>query len=383
MPNLDVIPAATGTIKVPAMKRLLAHLHRFHVPFGVVLLATAIVCAVMVMEVDRLVFEAAVGRPLTRQASTIFAVSLVVALTLGWSTLDLVRRRAETARLRQARRHVLSAIGRGAITMAYQPIVDRAGVLKGFEALMRVRGPDGIGPPAALLADAALAGLDGPLTRAVLARVLADQDATLGQSVPITVNFSVRAVRDIDIDWLITTIAGRGLNIEVTEDAFFDDDPRILERFAMLRGAGARLYLDDFGTGYSSLNHLVAMPIDVLKIDQSFVRQMDRSERHRNLCRAIIDLAATLDLDIVAEGIETQATFDQLVAFGCRGFQGYYIARPMSAAAAMGIIAQSAASAASGGLRTTSRNAESALETKPSVRRTNRVSTNPAPGGMS
>lgn len=318
------------------MKHALAHLRHAHLPFGIVLAAAAIVCAGLVMEIDRLVFEATVGEPLTRQASVIFVVSLAVALMVGWAAMDKARRHAETARLRQARHHVLAAIGSDAIVMHYQPIVDPAGGVKGFEALMRVRGPGGIGAPAALLADAALARLDAVLTRAVLSRVMADQDTTLGRTVPITVNVSVRALRDLDTDWLIAAIAGRRLNIEVTEDAFFDGDPRILERLALLRGAGARIYLDDFGTGYSSLSHLAAMPIDVLKIDQSFVLQMDRSERHRKLCHAVIGLAARLDLDIVAEGVETRAAFDELAAFGCSGFQGYYIARPMPAAIAAG-----------------------------------------------
>lgn len=315
------------------MKRLVQHLGRSHVPFGFVLLTIAIVCAGLVMEVDRLVFAATVGRPLTRQASILFAISLIVALTSGWIVIDLVRRHAEDGRLRLARKRVRAAITDGAIVMFYQPIVDPAGGLKGFEALMRVRAPGGgVMPPARLLADAALADLDATLTRAVVTQVRADQDTTLGLSVPITVNFSVRAIRDLDEDWLLAAIAGRGLNIEVTEDAFFDGDPRILERLARLRGVGARIYLDDFGTGYSSLNHLVAMPVDVLKIDQSFVRQMDQSERHRNLCRAVIELADRLDLDTVAEGVETQDALDQLAAFGCRGLQGYHIARPMPAA---------------------------------------------------
>ncbi len=312
------------------MHHLLAHLARTRLPFGVVVVAVAIVFAALALEIDRLAFEAVVGRPLTRQASVTLAVSLVVTLAAGWGLVDLIRRHVEDRDLRRARRRVLAAIEDGAIVMFYQPIVAADGGLKGFEALMRVRGPgDAIGPPAGLLADAAAAGLDAALTRAVLARVRTDQDTTLGRGRPITVNFSVRAIRDLDTDWLVAAIAGRKLNVEVTEDAFFDGDPRILERLAALRRAGARIYLDDFGTGYSSLNHLVAMPIDVLKIDQSFVRQMDRSDRDRNLCRAVIDLARRLDLDTVAEGVESQAAFDQLVAFGCAGLQGYHIARPM------------------------------------------------------
>ena len=107
---------------------------------------------------------------------------------------------------------------------------------------------------------------------------------------------------------------------------------------AHLRGLGIQVGIDDFGTGYSSLSYLHRFPIDTVKIDRSFVRQMDASVENMQIVQSIVGLAHNLSMDVIAEGVETEAQQNQLAALGCEYGQGYYFSRPVDSAAAAALL---------------------------------------------
>jgi diguanylate cyclase (GGDEF)-like protein len=134
-------------------------------------------------------------------------------------------------------------------------------------------------------------------------------------------------------EWL-THLAELGLSggsvvVEITEGLLLDAEPDILEKLLKLRDAGIQVAIDDFGTGYSSLSYLKKFDIDYLKIDQSFVRELETNPNDRTLCQAIVVMAHTLGLKVIAEGVETKAQRDILIKAGCDYAQGYLFAQPM------------------------------------------------------
>jgi EAL domain-containing protein (putative c-di-GMP-specific phosphodiesterase class I) len=131
--------------------------------------------------------------------------------------------------------------------------------------------------------------------------------------------------------------SGSGMNLErltleITESSMMEDPERSLQNLQRLRQLGVKLSVDDFGTGYSSLAYLKRLPLDELKIDRSFVMQMQANAADVSIVRSTIDLAHNLGLSVVAEGIESAGVFRQLQQLGCDEGQGYRIARPMPAA---------------------------------------------------
>ena len=124
-------------------------------------------------------------------------------------------------------------------------------------------------------------------------------------------------------------IAADLLELELTESVIMRDAPEAARRLKELTALGLRLAIDDFGTGYSSLGYLKAFPISTLKIDRSFVRDVDRDPNSAALAQAIIALASSLKLKVVAEGVETREQLDLLRACGCQELQGYVFSRPL------------------------------------------------------
>jgi EAL domain-containing protein (putative c-di-GMP-specific phosphodiesterase class I) len=151
-------------------------------------------------------------------------------------------------------------------------------------------------------------------------------------------NLSPQQLHDPDLVAIIAaTLHDAGLPpealvIEITENLLLQDANLARSRLAALRAMGVRVAVDDFGTGYSSLAYLDRYPVDILKIDRSFVNPLGESEKSVALVRSILDLAAALDIDAVAEGIETDRQVIALRALGCRLGQGYLFARPRPAA---------------------------------------------------
>jgi diguanylate cyclase (GGDEF)-like protein len=245
-------------------------------------------------------------------------------------------------------RDLTPALEAGDIFLVYQPILSLPdGRLAGFEALVRWRHPDlGFVSPAQFIPIAEETGQILPLGRHVLERAV-DQLARWrrmagGAALTVNVNLSARQMLDeryVD-DMLAFLADGRteGLKIEVTESMIVTDHDQaraILERFHAL---GVALCMDDFGTGYSSLSQLSRLPFDVLKIDKSFISALGTDPRQESLLRGIVELAHRIGLEVVAEGIETEAEREVVTRVGCDYAQGYLFARPLSVADAEALL---------------------------------------------
>jgi len=223
-----------------------------------------------------------------------------------------------------------------------QPKVEFAsGRVCGAEALVRWQHPTrGMIPPLEFIELAEHTGLIRPLTEWMLKAVLQQRWAWAleGGPLPIAVNLSARNLRDAELQEQIrrllteSSAPGGVLELEITESAVMEDAEFALGVLRNLREMGIPLYVDDFGTGYSSLSYLQRLPVDYIKIDQSFVRDMLVNKDSATIVRSTIDLVHDLGRRIVAEGIETSEHWDQLVRLGCDYAQGYFVARPMPAA---------------------------------------------------
>ncbi|MDO5703168.1 MAG: GGDEF domain-containing phosphodiesterase, partial [Lachnospiraceae bacterium] len=158
-----------------------------------------------------------------------------------------------------------------------------------------------------------------------------------GVCVPVSVNLSRSDIYDSSIiDRLTKLIEKNGLNyrdlkLEVTESAYTDNVPQLLEIISRLRRIGFEVEMDDFGSGYSSLNMLSAMPIDVLKMDMKFVRNIEKNETDLRLVKLILDIAKYMNLRVIAEGVETEGQMKLLKDAGCDLIQGFYFSRPLPA----------------------------------------------------
>ena len=233
------------------------------------------------------------------------------------------------------------AIERDEFEVHYQPIVDGAGRLAALEALVRWRHPvRGLVMPDAFISVAEETGLIVPLGKLVLANACRQlrrwqREIPALAQMAVGVNISHRqfvspAVVD-DVARILdeTGLAPHSLRLEVTESAAMQNAARTIETMARLRAMGILIYMDDFGTGYSSLSQLQRMPLDALKIDREFVKDMNRDETSRSIVDSIIALAHTMSLRVIAEGVETAEQAARLADSGCDYLQGYHFGRPM------------------------------------------------------
>jgi diguanylate cyclase (GGDEF)-like protein/PAS domain S-box-containing protein len=226
------------------------------------------------------------------------------------------------------------------LVLHYQPKIDLAThAVSGVEALVRWRHPErGLLMPGSFMPEVESTELIGPVTRWVLNEALHQQQTWRAQGIDLTVavNFSARSlgvrssvpdlVRELTDVW--KTPPGR-LILELTEGALIEASaPEIL---GQLHGMGEKLSIDDFGTGYSSLAYLQRLPVDELKIDKSFVTALSHAGDDAVIVRSTIDLAHSLGLTVVAEGVEDEAAKQMLVGYGCDRAQGYFFARPCPA----------------------------------------------------
>jgi diguanylate cyclase (GGDEF)-like protein/PAS domain S-box-containing protein len=232
------------------------------------------------------------------------------------------------------------AIAGGELRLYLQPkVVAASGDLVGAEALVRWQHPErGLLAPAEFIPLAEETGQITELTAWVLEAVCAlSERCAVGGSprLSLSVNFAAPCfMADGLVDRLRTLVRRHGLSpcdlvLEVTESMLMVDIDRAVERLEALHAHGFKLSLDDFGTGYSSLAYLKRFPIDELKIDRSFVMDVDRSERDGALIAAIVTLAQRLHMEVVAEGVETPGQAAALQRLGCHIHQGYLYARPM------------------------------------------------------
>lgn len=234
-----------------------------------------------------------------------------------------------------------NAIGQGAIQPVFQALVDAgSGEVVGAEALARWRHPDkGMIPPSTFVPLAEDAGLIGALGRSLsAAAATAAVDMPVARIKRLSVNVSALEIREPDfVEGLSELMQAAGLplqrlQLEITERLFVDPNPAILATLEALRAWGVKIAIDDFGVGSTSLRMLHTLPVDVLKIDRDFIQGSDDDRRVDALVRAIIDMGHALDMEIVAEGVETESQAARLKRYGCDYLQGYHFCEPMKAA---------------------------------------------------
>lgn len=242
----------------------------------------------------------------------------------------------------ELRAALTEAVEKDHFVIEYQPIVDLArGTAVGFEALVRWQHPvRGKVPPAQFIALAEETGLIEPigdwvLRHAVAAAARWHAEMPAGATPYVSVNVSGRQLRTAGfVDKVRAALAEAGVPprlvmLEITESLLLRDDERVWAELAELRGMGVRVAIDDFGTGFSSLSYLQKMPADVLKLDRSFTATAASSRRQRLLMEGILRLAETLGLEIIAEGVETEAARVLLTDIGCLCAQGYHFSQPL------------------------------------------------------
>jgi diguanylate cyclase (GGDEF)-like protein len=244
----------------------------------------------------------------------------------------------------------------GQFVLHYQPKLDmRTGRLTGFEALVRWQHPQrGLLVPDEFIPDAERTGMIRTLTDVVLSQAVRQVNVwkQAGVEISVAVNLSPRCLLDPqfpdDVSALLMAhgIAGSELDLEITESAIMADPERAHEILDRLVALGVGISIDDFGTGYSSMAHLKRLPIQQIKIDKSFVIDLVDNANDAAIVRSMVDLARGLGLGVVAEGVETEETWQHLSDLGCTSAQGYYLSRPMPADDVLGWVATHRAKAA-------------------------------------
>ncbi|MGE0356986.1 MAG: EAL domain-containing protein [Burkholderiales bacterium] len=232
------------------------------------------------------------------------------------------------------------ALERNELLLHYQPQFDvKSGGLTGFEALVRWQHPErGLVPPGDFIPIAEETGLIVPIGEWVLATACATRQAWLAQGLPdvgMSVNLSARQLMKADLLRDFARILRQTrcnparLDLEITESMVMHNPESAVTFLHEVKRMGVRVTIDDFGTGYSSLAYLQRLPIDRLKIDRSFVAAIPGEAGSVAITRAVIAMAQSLRLTVIAEGVETQAQADFLAAHGCDQMQGYHFGRPV------------------------------------------------------
>ena len=239
-------------------------------------------------------------------------------------------------------------------SLHHQPVVSlKNGRIEGVEALIRWQHPTlGMVSPGAFVPMLESSGLIEPLGRWIVGRACADllrlQAGPGGSDIFLNLNVSHRQLRAPDFAQVVANeVRASGvdpskLGIELTEITMIDDFEVVTANIDALRKTGIKIFVDDFGVGYSSLSSLSRLPVDVLKIDRSFIREMTVHPRSAALVAKIVEIGHIFDLPIVAEGIETTAELDAVRAVGCDYAQGYHLARPAPLEEVKNLIAASA-----------------------------------------
>ena len=239
------------------------------------------------------------------------------------------------------------ATNRGEMLVYYQPIVSlKDGRLSGFEALIRWQRPGfGLVAPGEFIPVAEEMGLIVPIGTWVLREACRQMHAwhlqfPSGPPLTIAVNFSAKQFIQPDLlEHVVQVLRETGLDpgslgVEFTESVAMQDAARTALVLGELKALGVHTSIDDFGTGYSSLSHLRRLPLDILKLDRSFVSEMLNNNENREIVHTIISLAHILGMHIVAEGVETVEQANQLRSLGCKYAQGYFFSKPMNQAGA-------------------------------------------------
>jgi EAL domain-containing protein (putative c-di-GMP-specific phosphodiesterase class I) len=233
------------------------------------------------------------------------------------------------------------AVERNELLLHYQPQVDLAtGRIIGAEALLRWQHPElGMVPPGHFISLAEDTGLIVPIGAWVIRTACAHARRWLNSGsgdMRIAVNLSARQFNQPELVDMIASIVKQTelpahcLEIELTETLVMTDVGRNVEVLNKLRELGIKLAIDDFGTGYSSLSYLKRFPIDMLKIDQSFVKELCQNSNDAAIASAIISMAHSMEMKVIAEGVETEEQCEFLAQQGCDEIQGYLFSRPLA-----------------------------------------------------
>ena len=259
--------------------------------------------------------------------------------------------RLDEPRLRQMQLQsaLRDAISRNLLELHFQPKLDlRSGLIAGAEVLARWTHPTtGSVPPAHFIPVAEASGLISALTLRVLNGALRryDEMQTVSGDIKLAVNLSSQDLLNQDLPDVIAqtlstwNVPPEKLTLELTETAVMDDWVICLPSLERLRETGIRLSIDDFGTGYSSMTRLRNLPVDELKLDISFVSGMLTSRMDDRIVNATINLAHDFGIEVVAEGVENEATLLRLQELGCDLIQGYFVSKPLPAEAFLEFIA--------------------------------------------
>jgi diguanylate cyclase (GGDEF)-like protein/PAS domain S-box-containing protein len=249
----------------------------------------------------------------------------------------------------QKQEELRRALARSELFLQYQPQMDlTTGRIFAVEALIRWRHPErGLVPPGDFIPLAEETGLIGPIGDWTLRAACRQNKAWQVSGLPpIVVSVNVSARQFQEKDWVERVaealeesgLEARYLELELTESMIMEDVQQAVETMHRLEQLGVHLAIDDFGTGYSSLSALKRFPVDRLKIDRSFVKDLPADTDDAAIARAVISLAHSLQLRVIAEGVETREQIDFLRAAGCDEIQGYYLSRPIDARALQAIL---------------------------------------------
>jgi diguanylate cyclase (GGDEF)-like protein len=234
-----------------------------------------------------------------------------------------------------------AAIEQNALTLFFQPQLDiRTGRVTGAESLLRWEDEAlGLVPPSVAVRAAESAGLIDHLTMWVITSAIQNcvEFHKIDPHFHIGINISPSNLREVDLPFYVDralrtwNVPGSSIVIEITETAMMVEQTIAHEALRELKQHGVKLSVDDFGTGYSSMYYLAQLPLDELKIDLMFVQNMLEAPQHAKIVRSLIDLAHNLELQVVAEGVESVRVLDALAQLGCDIAQGYHVGRPVNA----------------------------------------------------
>jgi diguanylate cyclase (GGDEF)-like protein len=333
---LAVLPAPAGRMDIEA--RLALILEQMQIPFAIGGhdLSTSVSIGVAVYPDDGQDFET-----LLRKADTAMYRAKAAGRN-GHCFFDQEMVKDADARLR-LRNDLRPALERGEFLLHYQPQIDLAsGRVIGAEALIRWQHPElGMVPPGRFIGIAEETGLIVPISEWAIrtaCRQAVEWQAAGARDLVIAVNLSaVQFMRGDLVGTIASALAGSGLEprhleLELTESILIQGEENILATVQRLHAIGVQMSIDDFGTGYSSLSYLKRFAVDKLKIDQSFVRDLASDPEDAAIVRAIIQMAHSLGLKTIAEGVETAEILALLRTMACDEAQGYYFARPLPAA---------------------------------------------------
>jgi EAL domain-containing protein (putative c-di-GMP-specific phosphodiesterase class I) len=246
------------------------------------------------------------------------------------------------------------ALERNEFLLYYQPIVSLDnGALIGFEALARWQHPErGLVPPGEFISVAEETGMILAIGNWVLTEACCQIKAwqsEFPQNPPLMISVNLSGKQFTQLDFIKgvsqtlreTGLDGHSLKLEITESLLMENVEVITAMLMQIKALGVRLGIDDFGTGYSSLSYLHRFPFDTLKVDRSFVSLVGPEGQNSEIVKTIVTLAHNLSFEVIAEGVETAEQVFQLRAFGCELGQGYFFSRPISAARASALLAQS------------------------------------------